>query len=438
MTPTYTMTPTPSGASSGPVMSGLQLWFDPSDVSTMTLAGSNVTSIRSKGTLTTVLNGLAGTAAGTVRPVYTASTLDPTKNIIRFLTGSTAATRAMLSNSGNTADAFSVNSGMTVFSVLHPGTQWITNTGTFASVFQLPSVNFQNKTVGANQQTIIGNNTGNNTQSFILIPGNGVTAAGQGATVMSVNTTGATTGATSVKSYYNQGAYQNLWMNEIIIPGDNHIGYAEWNCNDTAGSTQSNLPAASGITISSCTVPISAFTINGSVVAGASITHPTVAASNKGDFYELLVYNRVLTQSERLQVINYLKTKWNFDSLFDSANYQKNYVELDNWYYAWPGNVQAGNSNAFSAFISGTTGFYGFQTNRGWTRPGPFTYVFPNNFGPILSAGYPYKGAATGPNPQGISGYTITSATTITTDCNYTNHRFLSVLQQQHLQTHQL
>ena len=136
----------------------------------------------------------------------------------------------------------------------------------------------------------------------------------------------------------------------------------------------------------------------------------------------MLVYNRVLTQSERLQVINYLKTKWNFDSLFDSANYQKNYVELDNWYYAWPGNVQAGNSNAFSAFISGTTGFYGFQTNRGWTRPGPFTYVFPNNFGPILSAGYPYKGAATGPNPQGISGYTITSATTITTDCNYTSY----------------
>jgi hypothetical protein len=394
-------------------MSGLQLWFDPSDVSTMTLAGSNVTSIRSKGIKTTVLNGLAGTTAGTARPIYTASTLNPSLNIIRFLSGSTAATRAVLSNSGNTADAIFVNSGMTVFSVLHPGTQWIPNSGFNVSVAQLPSINLQNKTVGTSQQTTIGN-TNNIINNFFLIPGNGVTAAGQGMTALSQ-----ASGATSTK-WVAQGAYQNLWMNEVVIPGNNHIGYGEWNVNDTPTNTQGTLTAACGITISSCTVPLSAFTINGSVVAGASITHPTAATNNKGDFYELLVYNRVLSQSERQQVIDYLKTKWGFDALFDSANYHKNYMEFDNWYYAWPGNIQAGATNNVSSYYSGGTTLFTLFSNRGWTRPGPFTYVYPNNFGSINTL--TVKGSVSGPNPQGISGYTITSATTVTTDCNYTNY----------------
>ena len=419
VTPTLTQTPTltPSGAASGPVMSGLQLWFDPSDVSTMTLSGSNVTSIRSKGIKTTVLNGLAGTIAGTARPIYTASTLNPSLNIIRFLSGSTNALDTMLSNSGNTADAFFVNSGMTVFSVLHPGTQWIPNTGangSIVSVNQLPSINLQNRTVGTNQQTSIGNIASNNIYQFLLTPGNGLNVGTQGMNVFSQ-----ASGATSTK-WITQGAYQNMWMNEIVIPSDNHIGYGEWNVNDTPNSSQATLTAASGITISSCTVPLSAFTINGSVVAGATPSYPIIAPNNKGDFYELLVYNRVLTSSERQQVIAYLKTKWGFDALFDSANFHKNYMETDNWYYAWPGNIQAGISNTVTSYYSGTTFFYTLFTNRGWTRPGPYTYVYPNNFGSISTL--TLKGSVTGPNPQGISGYTITSATTVTTDCNYTNY----------------
>jgi hypothetical protein len=414
VTPTLTMTPTPSGAASGPVMSGLQLWFDPSDVSTMTLAGSNVTSIRSKGIKTTVLNGLAGTIAGTARPIYTASTLNPSLNIIRFLSGSTNALDTMLSNSGNTADAFFVNSGMTVFSVLHPGTQWIPNSLLSVSTAQLPSINFQNKTVGTSQQTTIGNGTSNNINQFLLTPGNGVTAAGQGMSTLLSTATGTTS-----TSWAAQGAYQNMWMNEVVIPADNNIGYGEWSINDTPNNIQQTYAAVSGITISSCTVPLSAFTINGSVVAGAAPSHPSVASNNKGDFYEMLVYNRVLTQAERQQVIAYLKTKWGYDALFDSTNYSNNSMTIDNWTYPYPLNPVLGPNNNYS-YNYYSNYVYFMYNNSQYTRGGAFKYVYPKsniNTGALLSV----KGGVNGFNNQGISGYTITSGATITTNCQGTN-----------------
>jgi hypothetical protein len=412
-TQTPTPTVTPSSAGSGPVMSGLQLWFDPSDVSTMTLAGSNVTSIRSKGTKTTLLNGLAGTAAGTVRPIYTASTLNPSLNIIRFLTGATTATKTMLSNSGNTADAFFVNSGMTVFQVLHPGTQWIPNSGVNVSVNQLPSIIFQNKTVGSNQQTTIGNSGGNDT-TFYLTPGNGLSAGSQG---MSIGTNSAT-GTTSTK-WAVMGAYQNLWMSEIVVPVDNHIGYGEWNVNDTPNNIQTTYSVVSGVTVSSCTVPLSAFTINGSVNAGA-VAHPIVSSTNKGDFYEMLVYNRVLSQSERQQVIAYLKTKWGYDALFDSANYSNNSLTIDNWTYPYPYNPTLGPNLNYSYNYVGASAIYYMFNYSQYTRGGAFKYVYPKNDinpGTNLS----FKSITTGFNNQGISGYTITSGGTVFTTCQQYN-----------------
>ena len=411
-TQTPTPTVTPSGAASGPVMSGLQLWFDPSDVSTMTLAGSNVTSIRSKGTKTTLLNGLAGTAAGTARPIYTASTLNPSLNIIRFLTGATTALDTMLSNSGNTADAFFVNSGMTIFSVLHPGTQWIPNTaGGSVSLAQLPSINLQNRSVGANQQTTIGNQgTSNNISFFQLQTGNGISGSASLTTQLTT-----ATGGTSTIGWAAQGAYQNMWMNEIVIPANNFIGFGEWNINDTPNLCPATFSTASAHTISSCTVPLSAFTINGSVNAGATSAHPVVAANNKGDFYELLVYNRVLSSSERQQVISYLKTKWGYDALFDSTNYTKNSMELVNWSYPYTFNTTLGSDLSYSYNYSIAFNYY-YYTNSQYTRGGAFSYVFPKvvNTGATLSL----KGYVGGDNPQGISGYTSTaSGTTVNTNC---------------------
>ena len=396
-------------------MSGLQLWFDPSDVSTMTLNGSNVTSIRSKGTKTTLLNGLAGTAAGTARPIYTASTLNPSLNIIRFLTGATNAQDTMLSNSGNTADAFSVNSGMTVFYVLHPGTQWIPNSGVNVSSSQLPSINLQNRTVGTNQQTSIGNTSSHNITTFYLTPGNGLSVGTQGMSTQLSTATGATS-----TSWAAQGAYQNLWMNEVVIPGNNHIGYGEWNINDSPNNIQAVYSAVSGITISSCTVPLSAFTINGSVTAGATPSHPSVAANNKGDFYEMLVYNRVLSSSERQQVIAYLKTKWGYDALFDSANYSNNSLETVNWTYPFPLNPTLSVNQNYNYNTYGASYVFFLYNNSQYTRGGAFKYVYPKsniNLGTNLA----FKSITSGFNNQGLSGYTITSGGTIFTSCQQYN-----------------
>ena len=423
VTPTITSvpvtpTPTTSSSGSGPVMFGLQLWYDADDASTITTSGTDVLSIRSKGTLTAQLNGLGGTSISTSKPQLVNSVIDPSKKAIRFLTGATTATKTMLSNSGNTADAFFVNSGITVFTVLHPGTQWIANTNTTVTTSQLPSINLQNRRTGTNQITLLGNTTNSITQ-FNLTPGNGI-SGNQGVSTF----TNYSTGPTST-NFAVQGAYQNLWMSEIIIPADNHIGYGEWNINDTPQSIQTTYSSVSGITISSCTTPISAFTINGVCNSSATPTLPTVATTNKGDFMEMLVYNRVLSQSERQQVIAYLKTKWGYDALFDSANYSNNSLTIDNWQYPFPANPTLGPSINYGFNYYGTGFAYYLFNYAQYTRGGAFKYVYPKN-DINTTPGYAAKSISYSNNSQGISGYTITSGGTVNTTCQTSNYSDMS------------
>jgi hypothetical protein len=274
-TPTNTATNTPSPTRPIPVPS---LWYDASDVSTLTLTNSGgtnyITSWTSKGSVSKTLTASTINSA----PIYSgSSTLPSSPNVVRFTENITVGNRDFLASQYNSN--FISNSGSTIFQVLAKPT----NATVMAASFRFYSGNTTGGFVAPSTKLIINSVLGLNglQQSQVI----GYTGPNNGFVLP--NTTAYTRGdnylITNV-SAVNNGEFMSSYVNEFY-----------------SASTTAYVALTAG-------TGTNAVLLNGTVASTGVIT----AANSSNEVAEILYYNRVLSPSEITQVQNYLKIKWNY------------------------------------------------------------------------------------------------------------------------------
>ena len=296
MTPTPSATPIPVFSPSG--ITGLQLWFDADDTSTLSLSGNLVESWTSKGSTPLVLTATTTTR----RPQYITTGGTGSSNAVLFLSSSTAANRSLLTQQ-DSSQSFNATSGYTIFKVQK-------NTGNKSASGTIGDCPFYLYKFGST-------NTFTNQQILLR----------QYSSLQDSIQTGATAGYSI--TYGSPGnftpdtmAISNYFLNGYSIDYTD-MGPTKVYGEDIISGSSANLTSTYPMTTSYSGKTISGMGIGGYNYAGT----PTALIATNSEVYEFLVYNRKLTTNEFSQVMNYLRTKWDYVvDLSTSAVFDVNYT----------------------------------------------------------------------------------------------------------------
>ena len=311
-TTTLTPTPTPSATPppQPPLLANMALWYDATDASTITTADfsgiTRVISFVSKGysALTLSNNYLTNPISA---PRYIPSSNFVGKNTIRF-SGETIATndrQRLVSPTGTTAN-ISLPNGSTFI---------------LFSKNKFSSSNYQAVVVDARQQR---SQTAGAINTFLANP---IGQVIYGSGTNGIGNTLFTIGSGGISGYEAQqsvSAYTNFQL--FITKLDNpttRLPYSWINKTQLEKSaSQFGLLETSGSTI------------NYIAMGGRISQFGTFFTGTDGvgsEFYEYIVYDKVLTDAELDDVYNYFDAKYGYNSLFDSANYNTYDVKLENY-----------------------------------------------------------------------------------------------------------
>jgi len=346
MTPTPSATPIPVFSPSG--ITGLQLWFDADDTSTLSLSGNLVESWTSKGSTPLVL-----TATTSVRrPEYITTGGTGSSNAVLFLSSSTAANRSLLTQQ-DTSQSFNATSGYTIFKVQK-------NTG---------------------NKSALGTHGSCNTILYNFGSTNPTTAQQISISMVSTITdnlrTGTTTGfslqyGSPGNSTADMAAISNYFLNGYSVDYSDLSPTKVYGEDIISGSS-----AYLTSTYNLANTSFSGKTINGMGMGGSNLAGtPSGTLTTNSEMYEFLVYNRKLTTNEFSQVMNYLRTKWDYvvdlstSAIFD-VNYTGKTTTTNDYYTLTRGGSVIGNSfwggqNMKYVMSGGTNGEFvsGFLTSN--------------------------------------------------------------------------
>jgi hypothetical protein len=272
---------------------GLAIWLDASDASTLTLVGDRVQGWASKGLVPMTFS--ASTTAR--RPEYITTGGTGTFDAVKFNTASTPTNRSGLMT--ETISGFSSNFGWSAFYIgKQIGLNPILNTyGTVNEIFNL--WNTQNTVVYGSSLTTMGNRT---IIDYLIT---GTTA--QGIIYTYTPNSSGLSGFSIASPYLVQGFvedYTNLSYNPNSPKTYNYI-------TDKIRSTQTGygLSTFSGKTWNKF-----------GLISNARTGTEVVSLSQTLELYEVLFYNKVLTQSEFDDVLNYIDSKYSIPAPNYSAN----------------------------------------------------------------------------------------------------------------------
>ena len=346
MTPTPSATPIPVFSPSG--ITGLQLWFDADDTSTLSLSGNLVESWTSKGSTPLVL-----TATTSVRrPEYITTGGTGSSNAVLFLSSSTAANRSLLTQQ-DSSQSFNATSGYTIFKVQK-------NTG---------------------NKSALGTHGSCNTILYNFGSTNPTTAQQISISMVSTITdnlrTGTTTGfslqyGSPGNSTSDMAAISNYFLNGYSVDYSDLSPTKVYGEDIISGSS-----AYLTSTYNLANTSFSGKTINGMGMGGSNLAGtPSGTLTTNSEMYEFLVYNRKLTTNEFSQVMNYLRTKWDYvvdlstSAIFD-VNYTGKTTTTNDYYTLTRGGSVIGNSfwggqNMKYVMSGGTNGEFvsGFLTSN--------------------------------------------------------------------------
>jgi hypothetical protein len=289
----------------------MALWYDATDASTITTANfsgvSRVISFVSKGYSALTLSNDYLTSPLSA-PRYIPSSTFVGKNTIRFSGETAIATdrQKLISNTGTTANISLPNGSTFILFQKH----------TFTS-------NYQSVVVDAKQQRNLTsgviNTFFNNTSGTILY---GPGTNGTQTTLSTINSGGASNYAArqSISAYTNC----SLQITKLDSP-TTRLPYCWVNKTqlEKAGSAY-GLLETSGSTINY-------IAMGGRISQFSATGYFSVADGVGSEFYEYLVYDKVLTDAELDDVYNYFNAKYAYNSLYDSANYNTYDVKVENF-----------------------------------------------------------------------------------------------------------
>lgn len=318
MTPTPSATPIPVFSPSG--ITGLQLWFDADDTSTLSLSGNLVESWTSKGSTPLVLTATTTTR----RPQYITTGGTGSSNAVLFLSSSTAANRSLLTQQ-DSSQSFNLISGYTIFKVQK-------NTGNKSAsgtIGDCPFYLYKFGTIGAftNQQILL--------RQYSSLQDTIQTGATAGYSITYGSPGNFTPDTFAISNYFLNG-----YSIDYTDMGPTKV-YGE----DIISGNSANLTSTYPMTTS-----YSGKTLNGMGIGGTNYGGtPSAVISTNSEVYEFLVYNRKLTTNEFSQVMNYLRTKWDYvvdlstSAVFD-VNYTGKTTNTNDYYTLVRGGNVIGNS----------------------------------------------------------------------------------------------
>ena len=311
-------------------ITGLKLWFDADDTSTLSLSGNLVESWTSKGDVPMVL-----TATTSVRrPEYITTGGTGSSPALMFFSSSTAANRSLLTQA-STSNSFNLTQGYTIFMAQkNVGSKSASGLyGSFGTYFYT----FGSTTPSVNQNIQLAVQ-GNNQENF---------------------RTGATTGYQL--NYTSPGSGTRFYW----TPTPYSFKYIGVDYNDMSPSKFYGQDIYSGSpTLTSVIYPTGVTSYTGKTINGMGIGGTNTAGTPSGlltapqEVYEILVYDTKLSTNDANQVMDYLRTKWDYvvdlsnTAIFDATVTGKTNNSND---YFWFSN--------FNSPISAVGNFY-------WTTQG--------------------------------------------------------------------
>ena len=302
-------------------ITGLKLWFDADDTSTLSLSGNLVESWTSKGDVPMVLT------ASTInrRPQYITTGGTGSSNAVLFLSSSTAANRSLLTQQ-DSSQSFNATSGYTIFKVQkNTGNKSATGTHGFCPI---TLYNFGSSNPTTAQQITI--------SMVSTITDNLRTGTTTGFSLQYGSPGNSTPDMAAISNYFLNGYsvdYSDLSPTKVygedIISGSSAYLTSIYNLANTSFSGK---------------------TINGMGMGGSNLAGtPSGTLTTNSEMYEFLVYNRKLTTNEFSQVMNYLRTKWDYvvdlstSAVFD-VNYTGKTTTTNDYYTLTRGGNVIGNS----------------------------------------------------------------------------------------------
>ena len=311
-------------------ITGLKLWFDADDTSTLSLSGNLVESWTSKGDVPMVL-----TATTSVRrPEYITTGGTGSSPALMFFSSSTAANRSLLTQA-STSNSFNLTQGYTIFMAQkNVGSKSASGLyGSFGTYFYT----FGSTTPSVNQNIQLAVQ-GNNQENF---------------------RTGATTGYQL--NYTSPGSGTRFYW----TPTPYSFKYIGVDYTDMSPSKFYGQDIYSGSpTLTSVIYPTGVTSYTGKTINGMGIGGTNTAGTPSGlltapqEVYEILVYDTKLSTNDANQVMDYLRTKWDYvvdlsnTAIFDATVTGKTNNSND---YFWFSN--------FNSPISAVGNFY-------WTTQG--------------------------------------------------------------------
>jgi len=308
-TPTPTPTPSATPPPQPPSFANIALWYDATDASTITTANfsgvSRVISFVSKGYSALTLSNSYLTNPLSA-PRYIPSSNFIGKNTIIF-SGETAV--------ANDRQKLASPTGTTANISLPNGSTFI-----LFSKNKFSSSNYQSVVVDAKQQR-------NLTTGVINTFSTNASGCFYGSGTNGVNNSLITIGSGGISGYASAqaiSAYTNFQL--FITKLDNPTTRLPYSWINKTQLEKS--PSNFGL------LETSGSTINYIAMGGRVSQFGTYFSGNDGvgsEFYEYIVYDKVLTDAELDDVYNYFDAKYGYNSLFDSANYNTYDVKLENY-----------------------------------------------------------------------------------------------------------
>jgi hypothetical protein len=265
-------------------ITGLKLWFDADDTSTLSLGGNYVESWTSKGDVPMVLT------ASTInrRPQYVTTGGTGSSPALLFFSSATAPNRSLLTQE-STSQSFNLTQGYTIF-MAQKNVGSKSSTGLYGN-FSTYFYNFGSATQAVNQNIQLAV-AGNNQEHF---------------------RTGATTGYQL--NYTSPGSGTRYYW----TPTPYSFKYIGVDYNDMSPSKfygqdiYSGSPTLTSVSYPTGVTSFSGKTINGMGIGGYNFAGtPTGLLSAPQEVYEILVYDTKLSTNDANQVMDYLRTKWDY------------------------------------------------------------------------------------------------------------------------------
>lgn len=374
MTPTPSATPTPQFSPSG--ITGLQLWFDADDTSTLSTSGNLVESWTSKGSTPLVLTATTTTR----RPEYITTGGTGSSSAVLFFSSSTSANRSLLTQV-DSSQSFTTPSGYTIFKfVKNVGAK--TASGLIAEC-PIYLYKYGGSGVYATQSMLL------RAYSVIIDYIQTGATAGYNLSYGSPGNSPQTADYMAVSDYFLNGYsldYTDLGPTKV---------YGEDILSGSPTLLQTTYPMTTSYT---------GKTINGMAIGGTNYAGtPSAQITTPTEVYEILVYNRKLTDNEFSQVMNYLRNKW--DYVVDTSNSAVFNV-----------NYTGKTTNALDSYIfSRTTPSVVALGNSYWGGQNMKYVMNANQNGEFISS-FPTTNLGVNVNLTDSNGYVIDSAT-----CRKTN-----------------